>query len=55
MSITQLNQHNIKSIAARLACPTYERNAVKAGIIHIGLLYPFAPLLRSLKKSFFYF
>ena len=37
MSITQLNQQNIRSIAARLACPTYERNAVKAGIIHIGV------------------
>lgn len=37
MSITQLNQQNISSIAARLACPTYKRNAVKAGIVHIGV------------------
>ena len=33
----QLNQKNITSIAARLNCPTYERNTVKAGIIHIGV------------------
>ena len=37
MSLVQLNQKNITSIAARLACPTYERNTVKSGIVHIGV------------------
>ena len=37
MSIIQLNQKNITSIASQLACPSYERNAVKAGIVHIGV------------------
>ena len=37
MSLIQLNQKNIRSIAARLACPTYERNTVKSGIVHIGV------------------
>ena len=37
MSIIQLNQQNITSIASRLACPIYKRNAVKAGIVHIGI------------------
>ncbi len=37
MSLIQLNQKNITSIASQLACPKYERNAVKTGIIHIGV------------------
>jgi len=37
MSVIQLNQQNITSIASRLACPKYERNAAKAGIVHIGI------------------
>ncbi len=37
MSIIQLNQKNLTSIASQLAHPTYDRNAVKAGIVHIGV------------------
>ena len=37
MNIIQLNQQNINSIASRLACPTYERSAIKTGIVHIGI------------------
>ena len=37
MSLIQLNQENITSIAARLACPAYERDAIKTGIVHIGV------------------
>ena len=37
MSLMQLNQENIQSLEARLNCPTYARNAIKAGIVHIGV------------------
>jgi len=37
MSLIPLNQQNITSISTRLACPSYDRNAVKAGIVHIGV------------------
>ena len=37
MSAIQLNQKNLTSIASQLACPTYERNAIKTGIVHIGV------------------
>ena len=37
MSFINLNQQNITSLESRLACPTYERSAVKTGIVHIGV------------------
>ena len=37
MSIIQLKQQNINSIASQLPCPTYERDLVKSGIVHIGV------------------
>lgn len=32
-----LNQHNIKDIATHIPCPTYDRQALKTGIVHIGV------------------
>jgi len=37
MSLIHLNQENITSLESRLACPSYERNTVKTGIVHIGV------------------
>ena len=37
MSTIQLKQQNINSIASQLPCPTYERDLVKSGIVHIGV------------------
>jgi mannitol 2-dehydrogenase len=37
MSLIQLNQENIISLASQLVCPTYERDAIKTGIVHIGV------------------
>lgn len=37
MSLIPLNQRNITSIAAGIACPKYHRKAVKVGIVHIGV------------------
>ncbi len=37
MSLVQLNQQNIEDIASRIACPRYDRNAVKSGFVHIGV------------------
>ena len=37
MSSIKLNTQNIPSISSRLACPKYDRNAVKSGIVHIGV------------------
>ncbi len=37
MGLLQLNQQNLSSIASRLAYPKYDRKAVKAGIVHIGV------------------
>jgi len=37
MSLIHLNQKNITSLESRLTCPTYERSAVKTGIVHIGV------------------
>ena len=37
MSLIQLNQRNLSSIASRISSPTYDRKAVKAGIVHIGV------------------
>ncbi|MFK8010366.1 MAG: mannitol dehydrogenase family protein [Saprospiraceae bacterium] len=37
MNSIKLNTQNIPFISSRLACPKYERNFVKAGIVHIGV------------------
>ena len=37
MSVIQLNNKNITSLPSRLDCPTYQRNSVKTGIVHIGV------------------
>ena len=33
----ELNQHNIEQIAKQIPCPTYKRQALKTGIVHIGV------------------
>ncbi|MCJ8163277.1 mannitol dehydrogenase family protein [Pontibacter sp. E15-1] len=33
----QLNQQNLNQIAARIPCPAYPRNELKAGMVHIGV------------------
>ena len=37
MKTIQLNQHNISKIAKYISCPTYNREALKTGIVHIGV------------------
>ena len=37
MKTVQLNQHNISKIAKYISCPTYNREALKTGIVHIGV------------------
>ena len=37
MSIIQLNQKNITSLASRIKGLTYDRNLLKVGIVHIGV------------------
>ena len=37
MDTIQLNHQNINSIASRIECPNYDRNTIKAGIVHIGV------------------
>ncbi len=37
MGFIQLNQDNITQIAPHLSCPNYNRQALKTGIVHIGL------------------
>ncbi|MBX2876573.1 MAG: mannitol dehydrogenase family protein [Saprospiraceae bacterium] len=37
MDFLRLNQSNLPDIAARLSCPRYDRDAVKTGIVHIGV------------------
>ncbi len=32
-----LNQKNLAPIAERLPCPTYARNELRAGMVHIGV------------------
>ncbi len=59
MNIIQLNQQNLGSLAAQLDCPTYERIAIKSGIVHIGVggfhrshqAYYIHQLLRDIQHS----
>jgi mannitol 2-dehydrogenase len=37
MNNLQLSQENLAQIAKRIPCPTYNRQALKAGIVHIGV------------------
>ena len=37
MSTIKLKQQNINSIASQLPCPTYDRDLIKTGIVHIGV------------------
>ncbi len=37
MTLLQLNQHNLTSIKSTLAVPSYNRDTIKAGIVHIGV------------------
>lgn len=37
METLRLNQANLPGIAQRLSCPAYDREAVKTGIVHIGV------------------
>ena len=33
----QLNQKNTQQIAKQIPCPSYDRQALKTGIVHIGV------------------
>ena len=33
----QLNQNNTEQIAQQIPCPTYNREELKTGIVHIGV------------------
>ena len=33
----QLNQNNTEQIAQQIPCPTYNRDELKTGIVHIGV------------------
>lgn len=35
--MTQLNNHNVGSLSAAVETPTYDRQAVTPGIVHIGV------------------
>ncbi len=37
MELIQLNQNNLTQIAAHLSCPNYNRQALKTGIVHVGV------------------
>lgn len=37
MEIIQLNQENTAHITEQVPCPTYDRKAIKTGIVHIGV------------------
>lgn len=37
METIQLNQQNLSRLAARLPCPSYGRQALKTGIVHVGV------------------
>lgn len=37
MEVLKLNQNNLTLITDRIDCPTYDRNKLKSGIIHIGV------------------
>ncbi len=37
MGFIQLNQENIPQISSHLSCPNYNRQALKTGIVHIGV------------------
>ncbi len=37
MELIQLNQVNLTEIAKQIPCPTYNRKAVKTGIVHVGV------------------
>lgn len=37
MQPIQLNQQNLPSIATKISCPTYDKNAMQTGIVHIGV------------------
>jgi len=37
MDLTYLNQRTLEPLSERLPCPTYQRQAVKTGIVHIGV------------------
>ena len=37
MNLIQLNQKNTPEISKEIACPTYNRPAIKTGIVHIGI------------------
>jgi len=37
MNIIQLNQNNIEQVANQIICPSYDREALKIGIVHIGV------------------
>ena len=36
-NIIKLNQNNLAEIANRVTCPTYNRNTIKTGIVHVGI------------------
>ncbi|RPD97958.1 mannitol dehydrogenase family protein [Aureibaculum marinum] len=36
-NIIKLNQENLTEIAKRIPCPTYNRNNIKTGIVHVGI------------------
>jgi mannitol 2-dehydrogenase len=36
-TIIALNQKNLNPIANRITCPTYDRNNIKSGMVHIGV------------------
>ena len=35
--MTQLNHHNVGALSAAVETPTYDRQAVTPGIVHIGV------------------
>ncbi len=37
MELIQLNQANTTQISSNLTCPTYDRQALKTGIVHVGV------------------
>ena len=37
MKLIQLNQDNLHKISEYIACPTYDRQALKTGIVHVGV------------------
>lgn len=37
MELIELNQHNLSEIASHLPCPTYNRQELKTGIVHVGI------------------